>query len=987
MNKKLISVCAAALALSLSANRLPAQNDTLNLAGNWEFQIDRTGEATPKAQSGKPLSDRILLPGSMPQRLKGDNPTVETRWTASIYDSSYFYNPHMEKYRQADNFKLPFFLTPDRHYVGTAWYRKNINIPMEWAGQRITLFLERPHIETQVFLNGKPAGRANSLSTPHVFDLTGLTRSGTNILAIRVDNRIESVCVGADSHSVTDQTQGNWNGIVGNIELQSSPLLYAEDIQVYPDIRQKKAIVRLRLNGQRTKGNPEAEIRLSACSFNSEIRHEVPVTSRKIKLKNGIAEVEMTLEMGDSMQLWDEFSPALYRLEATVTSRHGTDRQTRTFGMREFRTEGKMFYVNGRVTQLRGTVENCDFPLTGYAPMDEAAWERVFRICRQYGLNHMRFHSYCPPEAAFAAADRVGFYLQPEGPSWPNHGVKLGNGMPIDRYLMEETRRMNKAYGNHPSFCMLACGNEPAGNWVPWVSHFVDYWQQTDSRHVYTGASVGSGWAWQPRNMYHVKAGVRGLDEWRRRAPESLSDFRAKIDTVSVPFVSHETGQWCVFPNFDEIGKYTGVNKAKNFEIFRDILQENHLGEMAHKFMMASGKLQVLCYKHEIERTLRTPEYAGFQLLALNDYSGQGSALVGVTDVFFDEKEYCSPDEFREFCSPTVLLARIPKFTYWDDEAFRADIEIAHFGKAPIRDGIVTYAIRDEYGKTYAQGIVGQRDIALGNNIRIGQTLPFYGKGLKAQKLTLEVCLKGHYDLEDGNENVYSKNHWDFWVYPKATLQALSASVPADIYITDTVDKDAENVLAAGGKVLVAAAGKIRYGQGIVQQFLPVFWNTSWFKMRPPHTTGLCINHYHPLFRDFPTDYHSDLQWWELVNRQQVMLFSDFPKEFQPVVQSIDTWFLGRKIGMLFEANVNGGKLLMTTMPLEVDESHPVTAQIRKAILDYMSSDDFRPQYDISIECVKALFTKETPKVDMYTRDSPDELKPKIALNIDTEKK
>ena len=309
MNKKLFSVCAAALALSLSANRLPAQNDTLDLAGNWEFQIDRTGEAAPKAQSGKPLSDRILLPGSMPQRLKGDNPTVETRWTASIYDSSYFYNPHMEKYRQADNFKLPFFLTPDRHYVGTAWYRKNINIPMEWAGQRITLFLERPHIETQVFLNGKPAGRANSLSTPHVFDLTGLARSGTNILAIRVDNRIESVCVGADSHSVTDQTQGNWNGIVGNIELQSSPLLYAEDIQVYPDIRQKKAIVRLRLNGQRTKGNPEAEIRLSACSFNSEIRHEVPVTSRKIKLKNGIAEVEMTLEMGDSMQLWDEFPP------------------------------------------------------------------------------------------------------------------------------------------------------------------------------------------------------------------------------------------------------------------------------------------------------------------------------------------------------------------------------------------------------------------------------------------------------------------------------------------------------------------------------------------------------------------------------------------------------------------------------------------------------------------------------------------------------
>ena len=378
------------------------------------------------------------------------------------------------------------------------------------------------------------------------------------------------------------------------MELQSTPLIYADDIQVYPDIHKKTATVRLVLKQHKAKGRPEAKVTLAAQSFNTEHTHNVPAVTRTVQLKKGQAEVEMTLDMGDDMQLWDEFSPALYRLTATVATSDGTDTQTRTFGMREFKIEGKMFYVNGRITQLRGTVENCDFPLTGYAPMDVASWERVFRICRSYGLNHMRFHSFCPPAAAFEAADLVGFYLQPEGPSWPNHGVKLGNGMYIDKYLMQETQRMNKFYGNHPSFCMMACGNEPAGNWVEWVSGFVDYWRQTDSRHVYTGASVGGGWAWQPKSMYHVKAGVRGLDEWRRRAPETLSDFGAKIDTVSVPFVSHETGQWCVFPNFDEISKYTGVNKAKNFEIFRDILNDNHMGQMGHKFMMASGKLQAL---------------------------------------------------------------------------------------------------------------------------------------------------------------------------------------------------------------------------------------------------------------------------------------------------------------------------------------------------------------------------------------------------------
>ena len=449
-------------------------------------------------------------------------------------------------------------------------------------------------------------------------------------------------------------------------------------------------------------------------------------------------------------------------------------------------------------------------------------------------------------------------------------------------------------------------------------------------------------------------------------------------DTVSVPFVSHETGQWCVFPNFDEISKYTGVNKAKNFEIFRDILNDNHMGGMAHKFMMASGKLQTLCYKHEIERTLRTPDYAGFQLLALNDYSGQGTALVGLTDVFFDEKEYCSPEDFREFCSPTVLLARIPKFTYWNRDAFTAAVEVAHYGKAAIRDAEVSYRICDKYGKTYTEGTLYNGDVALGNNIGLGNVTVALDKIGAPRQMVFEVMLKGTYDLDGRKEEVRSRNHWDFWVYPQTTLDDLARMDTGDVYITDILDEKAEQVLKAGGKVLVTAAGKITYGKDIVQQFTPVFWNTSWFKMRPPHTTGLYIESNHPLFRNFPTDYHSDMQWWDLVNRKQVMQFTEFPADFQPIVQSIDTWFLSRKIGMLFEANVAGGRLMMTTMPLDADSGVPVIAQMRKAVIAYMQSDDFRPQYTVDLQCVKDLFTKEAPKVNMYTNDSPDELKPKL---------
>lgn len=937
------------------------QNHSVSLSGKWAFQIDREDKGIREEWFNKTLNDRINLPGSMPEKLKGDDVTVRTRWTGSLYDSSYYFNPYMEKYRIDGQVKLPFFLTPDKHYVGVAWYQKRVTVPDSWKGERVVLFLERPHIETTVWINRQEVGMQNSLCVPHVYDLTSYVTPGKSYLVtIRVDNRIKEINVGPDSHSITDQTQGNWNGIVGKIELQSTPKVFFEDIQIYPDLAGKKALVRMNV---RASSSVNGEITLSAKSFNTDVNHEIAPVYQTVTVRKGDNLFEMELPMGQDFLIWDEFSPALYRLTATLKNGKQIETKQIQFGMREFTINGKWFYINGRKTMLRGTVENCDFPLTGYAPMDVASWERVFRICRSYGLNHMRFHSYCPPEAAFIAADLVGFYLQPEGPSWPNHGPKLGNGQPIDKYLMGETIALTKAYGNYASYCMLACGNEPSGHWVNWVSKFVDYWKTADSRRVYTGASVGGSWKWQPHNQYHVKAGARGVT-WAKRQPESMSDYRAKIDTVRQPYVSHETGQWCVFPDFNEIRKYTGVNKARNFEIFRDILEDNDMGGQAHDFMMASGKLQAICYKHEIEKTLRTPDYAGFQLLALNDYSGQGTALVGVLNVFFEEKGYINAAEFRRFCSPTVPLARIPKFVYTNDESFHADIEIAHFGATPLREARTIYTVKDEYGKVYAHGTVGSSDIPIGNLFSLGSVDLDLGAIDTPQKLNLEICI----------ENTSAVNDWDFWVYPAHVELA-----EGDVYTTDTLDEQAISVLEQGGNVLITAAGKVSYGKEVVQHFTPVFWNTSWFKMRPPHTTGIFLNEYHPLFKEFPTEYHSNLQWWELLNKAQVMQFTDFPDDFQPIVQNIDTWFISRKIGVLFEANVLSGKLMMTSMDITSQLEKRVAArQLHKAILDYMNSDNFRPSTIVPVERVQELFTKVAGNVKSYTKDSPDELKTKI---------
>ncbi|MBQ0023520.1 MAG: beta-glucuronidase [Prevotellaceae bacterium] len=979
--------------------------EAIDLSGEWQFMIDREDKGIEQGwwKNGYKFDDTIKLPASMPQRQKGDDISVETKWVGSLYDSSYFFNPYMKKYRQpGKDMKLQFFLTPDKHYVGVAWYKKTVHLDENEPLPLYSLYLERPHITTQVWVNGeKVSFEKKSLSVPHEHYLYGYLKPGDNEIVVRVNNDPETVKVGQDSHSVTDQTQGCWNGLVGKLELR--PFNYIDYVVVYPDVDNKSARVHLEMEGLKQK--EPATITVVATSFNSDKKHTVKAQPKSIVLTDPAAvPTDIELSLGDEMLLWDEFNPQLYKLTVEVKTKDRTTVKETVFGMRKVEIKDKMFYINGKEVQLRGTVENCDFPNTGYPPCDLDSWLKLFRTCKSYGLNHIRFHSYCPPEAAFLAADMVGFYIQPEGPSWPNHGVKLGQGQPIDDYLMEEAIVISNTYGNHPSFTMFCFGNEPAGNWVKWATEHTAIIKEWDNRRVYGGFSVGGGWAWQPGSEYQVKAGARGLNEWSKRAPESMVDFRNNIAVyngkdapntpINMPYISHETGQWCAFPNFKEISKYTGVNKAKNFEIFRDLLRDNGMESMSENFLLASGKLQALCYKAEIERTLRTPKYAGYQLLSLNDYSGQGTALVGVTDVFFDNKGYITSDAFREFSGPIVPLARIPKFTYSNAETFTCSVELNQHTNATISNAKPRWEIikaadtRKPYmtlnlEAPYAEGEFAQKDLPIGSNIELGNISVSLDKVTEPTKFTLVVHIPG----------TEAKNHWDFWVYPSSGSLKLPPHVEKkiragkrpgtmwmdNILITDTLDAEALKALDKGKNVLICAAGKVSYGKEVVQQFTPVFWNTSWFKMRPPHTTGIFVENQHSIFDLFPTDYHSDMQWWELVNRAQVMQFTDFPKDFQPLVQSIDTWFVSRKIGMLFEAKVGKGKLIMTSMDITNDlDKRIVARQMRNSILNYMMSKNFAPRWTIEQQQIADLFTKVAGEVNMFTNDSPDELKPKL---------
>ncbi|GGB21408.1 sugar-binding domain-containing protein [Puia dinghuensis] len=931
--------------------------DTLSLAGVWRFRMDPHDEGEAQHWFAKKLPDSIYLPGSMMQNGKGDPVTIDTKWTASIYDSSWFFDPRMAKYRQPGNLKFPFWLTPPKHYLGAAWYQRTIDIPAGWQGRHIVLYLERPHSETTVWLDDKPMGHYYGFCTAQEFDLTGLA-PGRHLLTLRIDNRIKDINVGPDSHSLTDQTQGNWNGVAGRLLLTARPATYIDDVQVYPDISRKIARVHITVHGG------HGSITLSAASFNTSEHQHIPPHTYPITGDS----LDIDLPMGDHPLLWDEFDPALYRLRVKLDN---GDIRNIEFGMREFKVEGTHFTVNGRTVHLRGMVENCEFPLTGYAPMDERSWERVFRIARSYGLNHMRFHSYCPPEAAFQAADRVGFYLQPEGPSWANHGSSLGDDKPIDQFIFDETNRMATAYGNYASFCMLAYGNEPrGGHQADYLTKFVRYWQNKDRRRVYTGADVGSNWPLIPANDYMVKSGPRGLN-WNS-LPESMTDYHAVVEKFAVPYVTHEMGQWCAYPDFSEIPRYTGVYKAKNFEIFRDDLGQQGMGDEARRFLMASGKLQALCYKAEIERSLRTKGSAGFQLLCLTDYSGQGTALVGVLDALWQEKGYINAKAWSRFCNSTVPLARLPKFVWYNTDTLTAAIELYHYGKAPLHDAVIDWDLRDDSNAILARGAFTGRDIPTGDVTTIGGiTIPLNAIS-RATHLHLEVAVR----------NTPYANEWDCWVYP-AKLPALSSD---HVYYCTELNEKAHMLLDFGGTVFFNAAGKIRKGKEIVMNFTPVFWNTSWFKMRPPHTLGILLDAANPAFQHFPTSYHSDYQWWDILYKAQVMHLEDFPKSFRPLVQPIDTWFLNRRLGLIFEARVGKGRLIVSSADLgpNISADRPASRQLYYSLIKYMESPRFHPAAEIDYVTIKSLINDSSRFVwSAHSRANPDELKPKPDSPID----
>ncbi len=569
--------------LGLQAHAAPPDKATLPLAGDWAFRLDAEDQGVTHKWFAAPLADKIQLPGSTDEHGVG-TPVTE---------------------------REPHWLNRRYKYAGPAWYQREVTIPHAWQGKRIVLQLERCHWETRVWVDQTPAGMQDSLCTPHEYDLSGPLTPGPHRLSVRVDNRVK-INVGKDAHSVADHTQTNWNGLVGRLELKATDPVWIEDVQVYPKLSTKTVQVRTTI-GNATGQKMPGRLQFSGGGIAS--------TDWQGDLLDRETVVNVELKLAGDVRLWDEFTPTLYELTASLSGQRQAERyaheKTVRFGMREFGTQGTQFTINGRPTFLRGTLECCIFPLTGYPPTDVPHWTRILRVAKAHGLNHLRFHSWCPPEAAFDAADREGVYLQVETPVW----TVLGSDPAVDAFINAEGDRILKTYGNHPSFCMLCVGNEPSGkNRDQFLTGIVNSWKAKDSRRVYTGTS---GWPELAANQYHVLMSRKGplrAHVWGA-GPQEPPNAPASLHHGRLPATPRPTAPCRLSPTRSPVVRLSQLQRNRQItrrapcRQFRDLSATRSkrftCSIRPRRFLMASGKLQAMLYKEEVEAALRTRPASG----------------------------------------------------------------------------------------------------------------------------------------------------------------------------------------------------------------------------------------------------------------------------------------------------------------------------------------------------------------------------------------
>lgn len=801
-------------------------------------------------------------------------------------------------------------LTDAYRFEGAAWFMRTFTAG-NWTGEQTMLTLERTR-KTTVYLDGRPIGHQESLCTPHRYFLPPV-HAGEHTLVIRVDNTDYPTRGG---HLTSPDTQSNWNGITGEISLTIAHTLLT-DLTVRPDLRRGC----LRVHGH-IIGAPDG---VAGIVLPGQMEHLLPY-------RRGVLDGECPL-MGNEA-FWDEAHPEIHTISIDLDG----DVYETTFGLRDVRTLGRRLLINGRETFLRGKVDNLLYPKTGYTPTDVASWMTILGIAKEYGINHYRYHTACPPDAAFTAADLLGVYMAPELPFWGTVAEEGEEGYDERErdFLFQEGFRILREYGHHPSFLWLSLGNELWGS-KDVLNRMMRAYREADDTKLYSSGANNYQFVPDVLDEENVFVGVRlGRERLIRgsyamcdapqgivqtTAPESVSNYDASIvpetlgqsgeagkvqiqygtgvkevDAQSadalipdVPVISHEVGQYVFYPDFSEIPHYTGPLKPRNIEAMRENLERAGLYGEHEAFFRQTGHLAVDCYKREIETLLRSREVSGFQLLDLQDYTGQGTALVGVLNAMMENKGLISAEKWREFCAGTVVLGEFASFTGVMGEDIRFDVQISECDPEK-QHTCIRCTLMDGERELYACDVTpGARQGRLTDAVSVTFPAECYRDAMQERITGLTVVLT----LADG-----TRNHYPIWLIP-----------PIDIRITrEGIEKDGRMVAFVSAEEKADdAAIVVPSAEGqLPAEYCTDFWcypmfrsiSESMGKPVPVGTMGLSIDTASPLLKRFAQEDYTTPVWYAIL---QTAYVQRLPADIRPAVQMIDNTERCARLGILYQ--------------------------------------------------------------------------------------
>lgn len=873
---------------------------SIDLSGNWHYETDP--------------NDIGISEGFFGRTLKNEGFTIP---------ADACFNKVGKRFVPFEEFSYEAVRTlrPHYEYIGALWLQREFTLPEEYENKYITLFLERVNIASDLWIDGIKIDRQIiEITTPHIYNLTDKIKAGTHTVTLRIDNRnLLNIDGMASGYSV--DTQSIWNGIIGKTEIRCEEIFHTSNIQVFPDERSIK--IKLTAHSDCLFPKETRNVSFEIYAFSPDgTKLKSEKYSSVLFTKKQILHFDYPI---DNPLYWDEFNPVLYTLHVKMTHKNTVDEQEASFGMRTICTKGSEFILNGKPIALRGTADSGIYPITGYPPTDIEAWLKTFRTLKEYGLNHMRFHAWCPPEAAFTAADMTGVYVLAEMPLWLNMDVcalSAGDDPIHKTYYLGEAMNISEHFGNHPSFIMFSNGNELLGDFEM-LENITTQIKSLDNRRLYTLTSNFERPV-TPADDYYSAVAYDGQRVRVQVFHDVVSEHtRLSYDDVvkklNMPLVSFEIGQYCVYPDVDSTKAYTSNLRPVNFELIKEEMIKHNVYHMLDAFKKASGHFAALMYKEDIEASLRTHKMGGFELLGLSDYTGQGTATVGLLDVFWNSKNIITAEEFRHFCSPVVPLLKADRI-FMNTDTFRAELDLYNYSQTDIENPVFDLTLYD-----------GENELL--QKTTTENQLSFPLDFIVKPTMVKAVLSVGEYS-----------NSWNIFVYTNDDIKC-------DIPVFDGITDELISLTKTGGKAIVTMSHD-NLAHSFDGLFKPQFWSPAHFPSE--RSCGLICDNIHRIFDAFPTTAYADFQWKHPIDNCVNTDVSSLPTDFKYIVEPVPHFCDNVRRSPLFEAKVGNADVLFCGFDFSTDNT--AVKALENSIYKYVNSDSFVPVQMLTIEEIKKLF-------------------------------